>query len=296
LQHAESTESYQTRRKASSQGTQAQEAPQMSWLRFAAQDGYILHPSIMRSLLLCSWTVAARSIMKLAPEEGGVAGDTGSAVHAAAAAFHRGSSVMEALAAMAARKAEFPLADMGDAAAMFVQYAADVRNSGAQMALVEEPIAFDIAPADGDPTGMPIHVEGRVDQVRRHADGVVRTWDIKSSKKDPLDVLHSSTLQMAAYTVGASIKLGIDVQPGGIIAVRRYRGDPSHSQVFYSHAWTLADCEHILEPVRRAVADVRRGRVHHLPGELCKYCHLRSPDVCLPKLKDAKREYAKSLL
>ena len=126
---------------------------------------------------------------------------------------------------------------------------------------------------------------GTLDQVRI-VDGVARLWDIKTSKKDPLFLLRKHGMQLAAYCVGATIKLGRPVQPGGVLCPRRYKSSgPSTSPVFYHAAWTLDDAEQILLPVRLKVSEIRRGIVYHMPNDGCDWCVGRSPDLCLPKLK-----------
>jgi hypothetical protein len=115
-------------------------------------------------------------------------------------------------------------------------------------------------------------------------DGRYLAWDLKTSKKDPTLLLYLHTFQLAAYCVGASIHLGVRVDPGGLILARRYKQDGT-GPVFWHYPWTFDDCAAILEPVRHQVAAIRSGRVHHNPNENCGYCPARSPDVCLPKLK-----------
>lgn len=215
---------------------------------------------------------------------GGAAADTGSAMHKAAAEFHRGKGEADAIAAMSEGIGDYPLADLADAAKLFLHYVNDPRNRTAKVILVEHPIAFSIAPAPEDKTGAQIEVIGRVDQVRQHEDGRKRVWDIKTSKKDPNEILNSTFYQMAAYCVGAATHLGERVDPGGIIMPRRY---PNNAH--FSYPWTFDDLEQIMLAVRHAVASVRNGHVWHVPNKDCNWCVLRSPDLCLPKLKEHRR-------
>lgn len=246
-----------------------------------------LHCSGLMALVRCPWRAVMHYLYD--PEdEGGVAGDTGSAMHKAAAAMHRGKDAAASLEVMQGMVHEYPRADLQDAAAMFLSYTADDRNRTAESLLVEEKIAFQIAAAEDDPTGAPIQVVGTLDQVRL-TDGVPHLWDIKTSKKDPLLLLRKHQMQLAAYCVGATIRLGRTVQPGGVLCPRRYKSSsPSTSPVFYHAAWTFDDIEQILLPVRRIVAEIRRGVVWHTPNEDCDWCIGRSPDLCLPKLKALK--------
>jgi hypothetical protein len=196
--------------------------------------------------------------------------------------------VVESINAMEANLHRYKLADLQDATNLFLLYAADTRNRDARVVLVEEYVSFAIAPAPHDPTGAPIEVEGTVDQVRVLDNGLLAVGDIKTSKRDPMEVLLESTFQLAAYVIGSSIKLERKVSRALCILPRKYTKDIEHSPVFWHHPWNFDDVEHILERVRNAVADVRSGRIGYLPSANCKWCHQRSPDICLPKLKRFK--------
>lgn len=251
--------------------------------RFATSD-FPLHPSALRTLVECPWRIV---MLYLDAQDGesGPAADTGSAVHAAAQALHDGKEVAGSLAIMQSRLAEYPRADLSDAADLFLKYSGDRRNKEAKIILNEVKIGFQIAAAPEDPTGEPLIFEGRVDQVRE-MDGRLRVYDIKSSKKDQTELLHESTFQMAAYCVGASVLLKRQVDPGALILVRRYKAsDFSNAPVFWHYAWTFDDCAKILEVVRHRVAEVRKGILYHNPSKDCNWCHERSPDLCFPKLQ-----------
>lgn len=214
--------------------------------------------------------------------EGGQAADTGSAMHMAAAEWHRGKEVAAALESMSARRAEYPLADLSDAAAMFLLYSSDPRNRTAKVVLVEQPVAFSIAPLD--PSDPPISVVGTVDQVREDHTGL-KVWDIKTSKKDPDEVRHSAILQLAAYCVGCTVLLGRPVSPGGFIMPRLYKQTSvATSPVFRHVSWKFSDLEQLMFRVRHAVHNIRRGILWHNYSPDCRWCHMRSPDVCLPEL------------
>lgn len=218
-------------------------------------------------------------------DEGGPAANTGSAVHVAAHALHTGKGVAEALAVMQAKLNEYPRADMMDAADLFLKYAGDARNRGATVVLGEQPIAFQIAPSKEDPTQEPLVFVGTLDQVRE-ADGQLRVYDLKTSKKDPTELLHEHTYQMAAYCVGASVLLKREVHPGALILVRKYKAN-GEGPVFWHYPWKFSDCVKILDVVRHRVAEIRRGILYHNPNEsYCRWCHQRTPDLCLPKLQE----------
>lgn len=246
-------------------------------------DKWPLHPSFLNTLMVCPWRAAVHFLTE-PRDEGGPAGDTGSALHKAIEAFHKGSDTAESIAVMQAGKAKYPLADLNDAAAMFLSYIADARNRTAKVILVEQPIKFSISPAPWDCTQAPIEVEGMVDQVREDDYGPF-VYDVKSSKKDPIQVMNECTFQQAGYAVGASILLGRPVRGAKLIMTRKYAGqDPSTAKVFWQYAWTFEDLEHILEGIRHRVADVRAGRLYHAPNADCRWCPMRTPDLCLPEL------------
>jgi PD-(D/E)XK nuclease superfamily len=259
-----------------------------SFENFATAD-FPLHASSVVSLLQCPWRV---TMEHLEPEDNhGTAGDTGSAVHRAAAAFHLGKDTAESLGVMAASVHEYPMADLRDAADLFLKYSSDPRNRDITFALVEGQVEFTIVAAPEDPTGAPVSMVGRVDQVRLHSDGKYRVWDIKTSKKDPASVLNESVFQLAAYCVGASILLDRIVEPGGVIMPRLYGADTSTSPVFRCAPWTFRDVEQILSPVRHIVAAVRSGRVYHVPNPGCCWCAFHTPDLCLPELKEFRSRF-----
>ena len=252
--------------------------------RFATED-FPLHPSALGVLMTCPWRMAMQFLFG-ERDEGGVAGDTGSATHAAVAAFHRGKELVECMQEMQGRVKEYPQADLQDAAKMFLAYSQDTRNKETKVLLVEQDIAFQIAPAPEDETQAPIQVIGRLDQVREHPDGIARMWDLKTSKKDPWALLNQHTFQIAAYCIGASLKLGRQVEPGGLILSRKYgASNPSQASVFWHYPWRFKDIEQILSGVRHTVAAIRAGKLFHVPNSDCQWCEAKSPDLCLPKLQ-----------
>lgn len=256
-------------------------------LKLFGTAAYPLHPSGMRTLVTCPWRVVME-FLSSPDDESGKAADTGSAMHRAAAAMHKGSTVAESLGIMQAEIVKYPLADLTDAAHMFLKYSEDARNRSAKVLFVEETIKFSIDPAAEDPTQERIEVIGTVDQVREDH-GRYRVWDIKTSKRDPNEVLLESTFQMAAYCIGASVKLGKLVEPGGLIMPRQYRADIHNSPVFWHYNFKVEDIGQLLYSVRRAVAEVRSGKFYHVPNLDCKWCHQKTPDVCFPKLIQLQR-------
>jgi len=247
-------------------------------------ENYPIHPSGIRLLLTCPWR-SAMLYLYGDDGEGGQAGDTGTATHVAAAEMHRGADTAACLRAMSSGITKYPRADLQDAAAMFLSYATDSRNKNAKIVLIEAKIQFQIEPAPEDPTQAPIQVTGTLDQVRE-VNGALKLFDIKTSKKDALLILHHTTFQAAAYCMGASILLGKRVEPGAVITPRKYAGkDPSTAPVFWHFPWTFDDVEQILNSVRHAIANVRKGNLYHVPNADCEWCAAKSPDICLPKLQ-----------
>lgn len=258
----------------------------MKDLRLFGTEAYPLHPSALSATVECPWR-AVMAFLFTSDDDHGVAGDTGSAMHRAAREYHRGATIAAALGAMQEGTPEYPLADLSDAANLFLKYAADVRNSGAEIVLNEQNIAFEISPAPEDPTGAPILINGRLDQVRVADDRLVLV-DIKTTKKDPHEMMAVYAMQQAAYMVGASVLLKKPVEAACLLYPRQYKANPSSSLVFYHYPWTLKDCEHILKGVRHVVARIRSGDVWHNPNANCHWCAARTPDLCLPKLQELK--------
>lgn len=219
--------------------------------------------------------------------ESGPAADTGSAVHAAIAAWHLcGHDVGSAVESMVARYGEFPLADLEEATSLFCLYTRDPRNREAEVVAVERRVEFLLPACAEDPTGEAISVIGTVDQVRREGP-LLKLYDIKTSKRPGHELLDAHLYQLAAYTVGASHAFGEPVHPGALICPRHYRGEPESAPdgVFFECAWTFDDARFILWGVRRIVAAVRAGEVWHFGGAHCRYCVAGSPDVCVPRLR-----------
>lgn len=253
--------------------------------KFATEE-HPLHPSGLLPLVLCPWRMVMRYFEEPS-EEHGVAGDTGSATHVAVAEFHRGKDLADCLAAIGANQARYPRADLTDAAGMFLEYAKDDRNTAAKVVAIEQAIRFQISPADEDKTGAPIQVIGTFDQVRE-VNGELKLYDLKTSKRQPMALLHHHVLQIAAYCVGATVFFGKPVHPGALILTRQYRGKvPSTAPAFWHYNWRLEDTARILAVVRSTVARIRAGDVWHLPSDdMCTWCEMKTPDVCLPKLKE----------
>jgi hypothetical protein len=259
--------------------------------RNLADFGSAKHPlrcSALQTLATCPWRVVLEFMFADMRDESGPAADTGSAMHAAAAAWHLNEhNVAQAVEAMILRAGEFPLADLDEAASLFLQYSSDPRNVAADVVAIERNVDFVLPASHADPTGAPIVVRGTVDQVRREG-GRLLVYDIKTSKRPGRELLDAHTYQIAAYCVGASVYFGQPVHPGSLICPRHYgRADPKTSPggVFFPFAWGFDDARFILWGIRRIVAAVRSGEVWHLGGAHCRWCPAVTPDVCVPRLR-----------
>jgi hypothetical protein len=255
---------------------------------FATPD-FPLHPSGARQLLVCPWRIALHHMFHDGGDhESGAPADTGSAMHAAAAAFHRGATIADAVQTMGEGTRNYPQADLQEAAAMFFHYAQDPRNTQwKSFPCIERLIQFSIAPHETDPTGAPIAVEMTVDQVVEDEFGRLFVRDIKTTKKEPAKMAAHYTYQVALYCIGVAGFLNRRVEGAKLVFPRKYgKGRPADAPAHWNYAWGWDDLSHIIEPIRFAVANIRRGYVHELPNEDCGWCHQRSSDVCRPALRE----------
>lgn len=253
-------------------------------------DEFPLRCSSLGAMVACPWRYAMQFLFDQGESEAGPAADTGSAAHAAVAAWHTNDKdATAAVRSMVDRGNEYPLADLDEAAAMFLLYSRDPRNAGATVVAVEQDVSFVLPPCPSDETKKGIVVWGTVDQVRLGSDGRLCVYDLKTSKKSGLVLMQEHQYQVAAYCVGASRRLGKPVHPGALICPRHYQvkrpPETEPDGVFFEYAWSLEDCIAILLGVRHVVAAIRRGDVHHQAGESCRWCPSRTPDVCVPKLR-----------
>jgi len=235
-------------------------------------------------LIRCQLRTLMKFLQEL-QEESGPDADTGSAVHEAVRAWHAGGDPGRALESMREALARYPLADLGDAAHQFLNYTQDPRNQDAQIVLLEQEVACCLEADSTDPTGQPVYLIGTPDQVRRGPDGLLRVYDIKTSRRDGWVLMQEHAYQIAAYCMGASAMLGEPVHPGALILTRRYsRTDPmmKPAGIFWEFAWDHSHLAAFMDGIRRAVAAVRGGRAAPQPGEHCKYCLARGIEGCAP--------------
>jgi hypothetical protein len=213
----------------------------------------------------------------------GEAAETGSVAHAAIAAYHRARGHQEGveagLAAIRDCLGRFPRADPEDAARHFADYVADPRHPAAEVVAVERPVRLVLPPAEGDPTGREVVIEGTLDQVRRH-DGRLLVCDVKTGATPGWQMVHDYLFQVVAYAAAATAELGEPVEPGYLIRTRGYRKKgvrPADAPegVLWHFGLAPDQCRVYLDQVRELVAQVRAGAVRFGPGLHCAYCPLQ---------------------
>jgi hypothetical protein len=224
----------------------------------------------------------------LPADAGGVATDTGSAVHAAVEWWHATGDADALAKIRGTLGAKFPRADWDDAGRFVTPYTLDPRNAPASVERCEVPVALTLPAADNDPTGESIRIAGTLDQLRRDADGVLQVWDVKTSRTvGGWVLLHNHAIQLAAYTLAAAQTLREQVEPGGIIRAYGYRvrgaagPETSPDGIFFHASWNSSSSLLLLDAVRTAVAVVRSGKPLPGPGEWCQWCPLGGLENCL---------------
>jgi RecB family exonuclease len=217
----------------------------------------------------------------------GPAADTGTAVHFAVRLWHREANKDARVAAEVMRRSldRFPLADLDAASVMFSDYTNDRRNREAEVVLCEEQITFTLEAEEGETEE--IVIVGTLDQVRRDKHGRLTVWDLKTGKPDGWDMLHEHALQLAAYQIGAGVRLKKQCQGAGIIRTQDYRRRNGPGPVFWEAPWSLIDAHMMLHSVRDAVRRIRSGRVYTGPGSHCRWCPQGGLAGCLPALREA---------
>ncbi len=239
---------------------------------------YPLRPSRLATLVSCPMSALLMAID--GERSGGSAADTGSLVHAGAAGYHRAANSEEAgVAALEAARDTFPAGDIEKARTIFTAYARDKENQTAVVTHVEQPVRLIIPAHPSDPTGADIVIEGTLDQIRRHPDGVSRVWDIKTGYALDADetILHYM-IQQAGYTLAARESVDPGVLPGGIIYTPGY--EKPRGRRHLDLKLDIERCIMLLHPVRVLVAAVRRGEPMANPGSACRYCPQKTFHTC----------------
>jgi hypothetical protein len=211
-------------------------------------------------------------------DEAGEAAQTGNLVHSAAAEYHRTGNIEEALKALDADRAKFPDGDPKKAIKIFTNYSADPRNQGVTCLAVEKHVELVLAPAPDDPSGLPIHIEGTLDQVRvRNEKNILA--DIKTGYRlNAQETVAEYLVQQACYWLAAEQTLGITIHEAELIhtpAYEKNRGNP-----FLPTKLTKNSVLVLLSGVVSLVSLIRKGHPIFRPGDPCDYCPLKNYDNC----------------
>ena len=246
-----------------------------------------LRPSALAWLIKCPVKVMLDFDTE---DNGGPAAQTGSMVHAGIEAFHiekdDAKRVAAAACIAASAAAEFPLADPNEAKLYITPYMLDPRNAAAEVVAIEMKVKLILQPHAKDPTGQPIVINGKLDQIRRE-NGTLSVWDYKTGDKlTGWQMLHSYSYQQAAYTLAARASGFPDCQPGGLIRGYGYRHRgaklPAADGVFWHNPFDLRGAELLLDRVRLQVALIRSGEIDFGAGTHCSYCPQKGLDQCVP--------------
>ncbi len=179
--------------------------------------------------------------------------------------------------------AKFPLADLDVLGEHFQHYVADPRNQAEEIVLSEAKIHLDLGPHPSDPTGLPIYIDGTLDQVRRIEDGTLIACDIKTgSRLYGGDMLHEHCAQLVCYQLAASQLLGEHVRGARIIRTADY----PKGQVHHDAWWRYRDLAGLIAGIPIVVSLVRQGITWETPGEWCRWCPLGGHAYCSQILSD----------
>lgn len=241
-----------------------------------------LRPSSIPKLFKCPMSVF---MANADDDESNAPADTGSLVHAGAAAFHKtdGDVQFRKEAGDNAIETSLPLFPRGDrskALTIFAAYAADPTNQNAVVPWVEEKVTLTLAPSPCDPTQEPIVISGTLDQVRLDGDTLC-VWDIKTgSGKDANETNAEYVLQQCVYTMAARETLNPDILPGGFIYTPGY--DKPRGRRFLPLGLSIEQCKTLLAPLPRIVSLIRQGVPLFMPSAgACQYCPVRPYTNCL---------------
>lgn len=247
-------------------------------------------------------------LLMLRDEEGGPgsAAQTGTLVHAAIDEWLRGSSLAAAREHMDQLNAGFRSrgeseGDCAQATKWLDAYTGDRRNAPLGQApadpafgIVEHAeanVVCRLDPADIDPTGQQVVIAGTLDQLRRGPDGMLRAWDLKSTRFETTGGTGQTMwlaylLQLGIYALGAEQMLGEPVGVGGIIALRGYGARlADRKEVFIPASLPTEHLPLVLETVTEQIALIRSGHISPRVGPDCAKCYAASgPGECLSRL------------
>jgi hypothetical protein len=167
---------------------------------------------------------------------------------------------------------------------MYAAYIADPKNTPPSIEVVwcEEPVTLILPPDDTDPTGQNVVISGTLDQVRRYPDGSLKVWDIKTSKLSVDDQLQEYVVQQVIYTCAAQATLDPGIQMGGLICTRNYTVARAKIHVPWPLTFTASVRTMLLDSLRLAVANVRRGKkTFHPSVSACRFCEVKPYPNCI---------------
>jgi hypothetical protein len=251
-----------------------------------------LRPSRVAKFLACPMSVVL--VMHEEDSGGGRAAQTGNLLHDAAEHYHKCKGTEEeritaGFAALEVARTQFPEGDAAKARQIFGSYIADKENQRAEVLWAEEPVRLVLPAEPGDPTGAPIVIAGTLDQVRLHADGVKRVWDIKTGEyltgdESVLEYL----VQQAVYTLAARSTLDDTIEPGGLIYTPAY--EKARSRVHLPNPLTVSQCEDLLLTLPSFVSMIRRGLPVFKPSTAaCRFCDVKKSGYAWPKCRTKYR-------
>lgn len=228
------------------------------------------HPLRASMLPLLSRCPMAAVIKCEGESESGPAADTGSAVHFAVKTWHeQDKSERIALGAMREGMAMYPRADLDVAAQHFLAYARDPANQQAEVVLVEAKIEYELQAATEEEREIIIH--GTLDQVRK-IDGLYVSWDVKTGAAlKGWEMVEHHALQLMAYQLGATQRLGKVVDRAGIIRTKDYL-EKKPGPVFWNAPWDHVGAQAAVQALVAVVKAIRRKEVHVAPGPDCRWC------------------------
>jgi RecB family exonuclease len=216
---------------------------------------------------------------------GGRAAQTGNLIHSAAHAFHTAGPgadpVAAGLAALAVARVQFPEGDEDAAEKTFRRYSSDPENQRAVVPWCEKKVRLTLPASPCDPTGLPIVIQGTLDQVRRGDDGVLRVWDIKTGGRLSADeCVEEHIIQQAAYVLAARETLDPSIEAGGLIYTPAYA--KNRGRVFLPLPLTISGATILMSAIPALVSAVRRGVLAFIPSvDGCRWCEFRRYPACL---------------
>lgn len=255
---------------------------------------YPIRASNIRKIVTCNMESVLELIGELT-DSAGAGAETGTITHAAVEAFHREQGNVEAktmagLVALRDATKRNPLGDEKEASIYFAHYANDPRNQNAEFIKpagsdgLEYQMYGSLPAHETDPTGEPIVINGKVDQLRMFH-GKRCVMDYKTGKTSAYEMQAVYAYQMAAYLYLAN-QNGFNMDEVYIIRGYRYRERgadlPSPAEAFVAMPFVAGQELLILDRLRLEVARIRSGELQFGPSAMCSWCPAKSMSRCIP--------------